>query len=1448
MKSYVHFLCSTCYLLFIPAILCAQNDPAEFSRLQTEYEKAQATALKSYCLGCHSTAEKQGELDLEQFHSVADMRRNVIPWQRVVEMMDDGEMPPKDAKSQLTKTEHSSLRNWVRSVLDADAKANAGDPGPVVLRRLNNAEFTYTIQDLTGVPLEPAREFPMDSAAGEGFTNVGNALVMSPALVQKYLDAGKDIASHAMLLPHGIEFSSKTTSRDWTNQRLDEIRSFYARFTDSGGATAVNLQGIQFETNGGGRLPLELYLQATLTERDALHAGSKSLPEVAREHSLNAQYLTTLWTALNDKQPSLVLDMVRAQWREAKPVDTPTLIATIAQWQQTLWRFTTIGHIGKRDGPKAWQVPAQPLAARQEIRTKLPAPQDGKNITLYLATSDAADGNEHDVAVWENARFVAAGQPDLLLRDVRHAVATLNAHHELVLSSAAACLEAVAEAGASADQAKIDELAAKRKIDPTVLAAWFAYLGIGAGEARIDSYIAQKLERAENYDFVKGWIGPDALSVIANSSDDLVRIPGDMKPHSIGVHPTPKLRVIAGWRSPINGAVNVTGRVQRAHIGCGNGVTWLLELRRGNTRQRLAAGTASGAEEHKFGPFENLVVQPGDLLSLIIGPRDGEHSCDMTAIDLNVTAAENVGRVSRPVQKTEAEKQDDEKKVGQVRTGLEAHPTESRLEWDLAKDISPDILAGNPHADRHGNAGVWHFYSEPDSGSGAESIIPVGSLIAQWQVAADADAQNQLAEKLQAQLTNGIGDLAADAPDAVLHRQLTSLNGPLFAVVRKKLLAQKSDPADGSKLNFGLDPALFGKRPNGELIDAANLCVQAPSVLEVVIPADIIEGCEFVATGSLDAAMGAEGTVQLQVLTTKPQRLPSLAAGSATIKGGKSTWSDGDKPVSYDAPIIVSEDSKSRARLLNQFNDFRNLFPAALCYTKIVPVDEVVTLTLYYREDDHLKRLMLSDSETAELDRLWDDMHFVSQDPLALVDAYEQLWQFATQDADPSAFTPMKDGIMQRADEFRKLMKDTEPVHVQAVLDFANRAWRRPISEAERDQLTKLYRKLREQELSHDAAIRMLLARVFVTSAFLYRGEHAQPGTAATPVSNYELANRLSYFLWSSLPDPELRDAAAAGTLHQPDVLRSQMRRIMADAKTRRMAIEFGCQWLHIRDFDQLDEKSEQHYPEFKELRGAMNEEAIRFFEDMFRNDGSVLDLLDADHTFVNSRLAKFYGIEGLEGDDWQRVNGTKAVSRGGILTMAATLSKQSGASRTSPILRGNWVSEFLLGEKLPRPPKGVPVLPEEVPADLTERKLTELHSSDPACMKCHQRIDAFGFALEHFDTIGRFRAEDKSGHAIDTEIVLPDGTPVNGLDGLRNYLLNTRRDAFLRTFCRRLLGYALGRSVQLSDEPLIAEIMSQLKAHDYRFSVAMETILLSPQFQMIRGAEAARTAQAGAE
>ena len=238
---------------------------------------------------------------------------------------------------------------------------------------------------------------------------------------------------------------------------------------------------------------------------------------------------------------------------------------------------------------------------------------------------------------------------------------------------------------------------------------------------------------------------------------------------------------------------------------------------------------------------------------------------------------------------------------------------------------------------------------------------------------------------------------------------------------------------------------------------------------------------------------------------------------------------------------------------------------------------------------------------------------------------------------------------------------------------------------------------------------------MLVSPAFLYRLEKPAPAEKAAPVGDWELASRLSYFLWSSLPDAELRTAAAAGQLHRGDVLLAQARRMCKDARIRRMASEFACQWLHIYDFESLDEKSERHFPTFAGLRGSMEEEAILFFTDLFQNDGSVLSVFDGDHTFLNEDLAKHYDIPGVTGAAWRRVDGVRKFGRGGILALGATLAKQSGASRTSPILRGNWVSEVLLGERLPRPPKNVPVLPDDETA-------TEGPHRAPACREAHQR------------------------------------------------------------------------------------------------------------------------------
>jgi hypothetical protein len=1450
----------------------SSSDAADTAALTPEFfDKSIRPLLNDYCLKCHSTEKHKGDLDLEHFSSFSEVKRHPKVWQTVAEQLANNEMPPKE-KPQPSSTEKERLSKWVHAVLDDIARERAGDPGPVVLRRLSNAEYTYTIRDLTGVEtLDPAREFPVDGAAGEGFMNTGQALVMSPSLITKYLEAGKEIASHAVLLPDGIRFSPKTTRRDWTEQILAEIREFYREFTDPRGGAKVNLQGIVFETNEGGRLPLEKYFAAALdmaaagfapaSEQGTVPSGkaaktsnaaekpeaavssetppslagrmpeaaTRRLEAVARERGLSARYLGALLKMLSGHERSLLLDGIRARWRSAKPADAAALAADVTQWQKALWKFSSVGHIGKAGGPKAWMEPVNPLGSKQEVRLKIPVSPDDKEVTLYLVASDAGDGNENDSVVWEQPRIVAPGRPNLMLRDVREVIRELTQRRERTFATAAKSLEAAAEANSAQGKSNVSELARKHGLEAEALAAWLDYLGIGSGSAlKIEGCFTNTFMSASGYDFIKGWGGLDTPNLAANSSDQHVRIPGNMKPHSVAVHPSPKLQAAVGWRSPMAATLRVEAKITHAHPECGNGVTWSLELRRGATRQRLATGTAQGSKEVKVGPLEDLAVQVGDFISLLVGPRDGNHSCDLTAVDLALTSSGEGGR-----------------------------------EWNLAKDVSPDVLMANPHADRFGNDGVWHFYTEQDKG-GSETgpVIPAGSLLAKWQSASSTEGKRRLAEEVQKLLTSSPPS-AKDSPDAVLYRQLASFGGPLFTGrrgygVREQVkpdsaLTSADNDAPDSKApsllrsagtvkdgNWALDPAQFGRHPNGTSIDAASLCVRAPSVVEIRLPADLVGGCEFVTTGALDQQTGVEGSVQLQVLTTKPEQQPGLLPSALTVTNANGMWTSDNQRISHATPIVVNEGSKARRRFESDFDEFRSLFPAALCYIKIVPVDEVVTLTLFYREDDHLARLMLDEAQKAKLDRLWDELHYISHDALTLVDAFEQLWQYATQDADPKVFEPMRKPINDRAATFQQRLLETQPKHLDALLEFANRAYRRPLTDSEKAELRKLYRKLREQDLAHDEAIRLTLARVLVAPSFLYRAETPWPGSEQVPVNDSELASRLSYFLWSSMPDSELREVAAAGRLRHPDALAGQTRRMLRDPRVRRLATEFGCAWLHIHGFEELNEKSERHFPTFTDLRGAMYEESIRFFTDFFQRDGSVLNILDADYTFLNEALAKHYDIPGVTGAEWRRVDGVKKFSRGGILGQATTLAKQSGASRTSPILRGNWVTEVLLGDKLPRPPKDVPRLPEDETATegLTVRQLVEKHSSDPKCSGCHARMDPYGYALEGFDAIGRHRDKDLGDRLIDTRVKAMDGAEFDGIGGLRDYLLTKRRDAFVRQFCRKLLGYSLGRTVQLSDGPLLTEMRSELEANGYRVGAAIETIVRSRQFREIRGRE----------
>jgi hypothetical protein len=1328
----------------------AATDGADMAALAEPYQKEVAPLLTRYCHACHAGDVVEADLDLSAFATLAEVRRQPRVWQKVGEMLDTDQMPPADAE-QPTAAEQTQLAGWVRAYLTAEARATAGDPGQVVLRRLSNAEYTYTLRDLTGVAtLDPAREFPIDGAAGEGFTNTGSGLVMSPALLSKYLEAAKRVAAHAVLLPQGLRFSTSTTRPDWTGEALGAIKGFYARFVDA-----------------EGRVPLAAYLAALHAERAALAAGERTAEQVAAAHQLNGPYLRVLWQALEGDEPSLALSHVRERWRTADQQGIDALAAEIGRWQQALWRFQPVGHM------QHWQEPVDPVVARQELRYAIPAQPEGKEVRLYLVASDAGDGAEHDVVLWEQPRLVAPGREPLLLRDADRVIRQIAARREQVFGQAAKCLAIAGKLDHAPDAGALEALAREHNVSPAALAAWLGYLGLAdGGETRIAGHFTTQISGLAGYDFIQGWGSADTPNLLANSSDQMVRVPGNMPPHSVAVHPTPTVQTAVGWRAPQAATLRVAGQVTHAHPECGNGVTWSLELRRGGTRQQLAGGTAQGAGTSQVGPIENVSVRRGDVIALLIGPRDGNHACDLTTIDLTLAGA------------------------GEQET------------WNLAADVSGSVLAGNPHADQHGNAGVWHFCTEAVDGA-AGSMFPAGSILARWQSAATPAEKQSLAEQTQRLLLEGPPADAA-ASDAQLYRQLTSLGGPLLASTHD---ADRSARA-AEPFEWGLDPALFGRRPDGTAIDAADVCVAAPKVLEIRLPAELAAGCEFLVTGRLEGEVGVEGSVRLELLTAPP-------TGEAAL-----------------GPVVTAEGSAARQRVLADFAAFRRVFPAAMCYSRIVPVDEAVTLALYHREDEHLARLMLDDAERAELERLWEELHFVSHDALALVDAFEQLMEYATQDADPSKFEPFRQPIQQRAAAFRRALVDAEPRHLAAVEDFAALAYRRPLADTERKELAGLYQALRQEELSHDEALRLTLARVLTAPEFLYRVETPGPARAATPVNDWELATRLSYFLWSTAPDAELRGLAARGLLTNDQALAAQTRRMIGDARVRRLAIEFACQWLNVRDFDTLDEKSERHFPEFVGLRGAMYEETIQFFTHLFQHDRSVLEILDCDYALLNQQLAAHYEIPGVTGDEWRRVDGVRQHGRGGVLAQATVLAKQSGASRTSPILRGNWVSEALLGERLPRPPKDVPLLPQDAASEqLTMRQLVERHSSDARCRVCHDRIDAFGFSLEAYDSIGRRRATD-AGLPIDATATTLDGARLEGIDGLRAYLTGQRRDAFVRQFCKKLLGYALGRAAQLSDEPLLAAMQSRLAQEDYRVLAAIEMIVQSPQFRNIRGRE----------
>jgi len=417
---------------------------------------------------------------------------------------------------------------------------------------------------------------------------------------------------------------------------------------------------------------------------------------------------------------------------------------------------------------------------------------------------------------------------------------------------------------------------------------------------------------------------------------------------------------------------------------------------------------------------------------------------------------------------------------------------------------------------------------------------------------------------------------------------------------------------------------------------------------------------------------------------------------------------------------------------------------------------------------------------------------------------------------------------------FRQPAGDDEACAEELLTRFASRAYRRPVTAEDVDRLLELFRLVQDSGGTFETGIRLAVQAALVSPHFLFRVEldaGAGAGAVVSPIDNYQLASRLSYFLWSSMPDELLFRLAEQGVLGQPDVLAAQVRRMLADPRSQALVENFAGQWLQIRNLSTASPDRKQFKGFDEELRAAMKQETERFFASIMREDRSVLELLDADYTFVNERLAKHYQIEGIEGNEFRRVT-LPDRRRGGVLTQASVLLITSNPTRTSPVKRGKWVMEQILGTPPPPPPPGVREL-EQTKLEGTLRQRMEQHRANPSCAVCHTRMDAIGFALENFDAIGAWRDRDED-HEIDASGVLPGGKAFSGAAELKS-ILAAKPELFARSLVRKMLTYAVGRGLEAYDTQTVAEITERLQAQDYKFSALVLEIVRSEPFQMRR-------------
>jgi mono/diheme cytochrome c family protein len=402
---------------------------------------------------------------------------------------------------------------------------------------------------------------------------------------------------------------------------------------------------------------------------------------------------------------------------------------------------------------------------------------------------------------------------------------------------------------------------------------------------------------------------------------------------------------------------------------------------------------------------------------------------------------------------------------------------------------------------------------------------------------------------------------------------------------------------------------------------------------------------------------------------------------------------------------------------------------------------------------------------------------------------------------------------------------------------LARLAYRRPVTRDEVNRLTGLVASAQKDGMTFEQAMRIGVEAILVSPNFLFRIERdpkPEDASAIHPVNDFELASRLSYFLWSSMPDEPLLQAANEHRLHDPAVLTAQVKRMLQDAKSDALIDNFAGQWLELRNLDSIRPDPDE-FPQFNaQLRRAMYTETRMFVQSVVRNDSSILDFLDGKYTFLNERLAKFYGIPGVAGDEFRRIS-LDGSERSGVLTQASVLTVTSYPTRTSPVLRGKWILENVLNTPPPPPPPGVGSIDAKAgPLAGTMRQQMEKHRADPMCAGCHTKMDPLGFALENYNAVGQWRTQD-AGQTIDSSGLLPNGKAFKGSAELKAILMGNS-DAFAECLAEKVMIYALGRGLEGYDRRTLKQITSNLTASDYRFSALISGIVNSVPFQMGRG------------